>query len=134
MFLSRNRKHNVYPCKPPFKGSKLYRYVFYIVRSVKMSFNVLFWVCLFFFYIFFIYTQVHIQSTFFIMTFIIQGCENTKPDLSNVLFFCGQVRNFNYLSWDKDLFVYVEVLRPSQPNGVMSSVVSLPNHTFTGQT
>ena len=27
----------------------------------------------------------------------------------------------------------VEVLRPSQPNGVMSSAVSLPNHTFTGQ-
>ena len=25
------------------------------------------------------------------------------------------------------LFVYVEVLRPSQPSGVMSSVVSLPN-------
>ena len=25
------------------------------------------------------------------------------------------------------------VLRPSQPNGVMSSAVSLPNHTFTGQ-
>ena len=31
------------------------------------------------------------------------------------------------------LFVCVEVLRLSQPNGVMSSVVSLPNHTFTGQ-
>ena len=30
-------------------------------------------------------------------------------------------------------FVCVEVLRPSQPNGVMSSVVSLSNHTFTGQ-
>ena len=29
--------------------------------------------------------------------------------------------------------VCVEVLRPSQPNGVMSSTVSLPNHTFTGQ-
>ena len=29
-------------------------------------------------------------------------------------------------------FVCVEVL-PSQPNGVMSSMVSLPNHTFTGQ-
>ena len=28
------------------------------------------------------------------------------------------------------LFVCVEVLRPSQPNGVMSSAVSLPNHTF----
>ena len=31
------------------------------------------------------------------------------------------------------LFVCVEILRSSQPNGVMSSVVSLPNHTFTGQ-
>ena len=30
-------------------------------------------------------------------------------------------------------FVCVDVLRPSQPNGVMSSAVSLPNHTFTGQ-
>ena len=29
--------------------------------------------------------------------------------------------------------VCVEVLWPSQPNGVMSSVVSLPIHTFTGQ-
>ena len=31
------------------------------------------------------------------------------------------------------VFVRVEVLWPSQPNGVMSSVVSLPNHMFTGQ-
>ena len=31
-------------------------------------------------------------------------------------------------------FVSVEVLLPSQPNGVLSSAVSLPNHTFTGQT
>ena len=31
------------------------------------------------------------------------------------------------------LFVCVEVLRPSQPSGVMSSAVSLLNHTFTGQ-
>ena len=31
------------------------------------------------------------------------------------------------------IFVCVEVLRPSQPNGVMLSAVSLPNHTFTGQ-
>ena len=31
------------------------------------------------------------------------------------------------------VFVCVGVLRPSQPNGVMSSAVSLPNHTFTGQ-
>ena len=34
---------------------------------------------------------------------------------------------------DINYFVCVEVLRPSQPNGVMSSAVSLPNHTFTGQ-
>ena len=33
----------------------------------------------------------------------------------------------------RNLFVCVEVLRPSQPNGVMSSAVSLPNHTFIGQ-
>ena len=31
------------------------------------------------------------------------------------------------------LFVCVEVLWPSQPLGVMSSAVNLPNHTFTGQ-
>ena len=33
----------------------------------------------------------------------------------------------------KNMFVCVEALRPSQPNGVMSSAVSLPNHTFSGQ-
>ena len=31
------------------------------------------------------------------------------------------------------LFACVEVLWPSQPNEVVSSAVSLPNHTFTGQ-
>ena len=41
----------------------------------------------------------------------------------------GQCLNGN----NKRLFVCVEVLRPRQPNGVMSSAVSLPNHTFTGQ-
>ena len=29
-------------------------------------------------------------------------------------------------------FVWVEVLQPSQQNGVMLGVVSLPNHTFAG--
>ena len=33
----------------------------------------------------------------------------------------------------ESVFVCDEVLQPSQPNGVMSSAVSLPNHTFTGQ-
>ena len=42
---------------------------------------------------------------------------------------------FSYLNYLPfySLFVCVEVLRPSQPNGVMSSAVSLPNLTFTGQ-
>ena len=31
------------------------------------------------------------------------------------------------------LIVCIEVLRPSQPNGIMLSAVNLPNHTFTGQ-
>ena len=31
------------------------------------------------------------------------------------------------------LFLCVEVLWPSQLNGVISSMVTLPNHTFTGQ-
>ena len=31
------------------------------------------------------------------------------------------------------MYVCVEVLRPSQPIGVMSSAVSLRNHMFTGQ-
>ena len=30
-------------------------------------------------------------------------------------------------------FICVEILRPGQPYGGMSSAVSLPNHTFTGQ-
>ena len=41
-------------------------------------------------------------------------------------------KGFHHI-WAWFLFVCVEVLRPSQPNGVMSSAVSLPNHTFTGQ-
>ena len=36
-------------------------------------------------------------------------------------------------SFPASLLVCVEVLWPSQPNGVMSSAVSLPNHMFTGQ-
>ena len=36
--------------------------------------------------------------------------------------------NMTYIS-----FVCVEFLQLCQPNGVMSSTVSLPNHTFTGQ-
>ena len=38
---------------------------------------------------------------------------------------------FHWTDCKNKNFVCVEVLRPSQPNGVMSSAVSLPNHTFT---
>ena len=37
------------------------------------------------------------------------------------------------LAWPAVVLFCVEVLWSSQPNGVMSSAVSLPNHTFTGQ-
>ena len=53
--------------------------------------------------------------------------------------FQGRIRKISALFWMKKkrlsvaIFVCVEVLRPSQPSGVMSSTVSLPNHTFTGQ-
>ena len=42
------------------------------------------------------------------------------------------IKNAYWVADKWHLFVCVEVLRPSQPNGVMSSAVSLPNHTFTG--
>ena len=41
--------------------------------------------------------------------------------------YCKTVLIYTYL------FVCVEVLRPSQPNGVMLSTVRVPSHTFTGQ-
>ena len=47
--------------------------------------------------------------------------------------YLGYVRYNCYTLGIYTVFVCVEVLRPSQPNGVMSSAVSLPNHTFTGQ-
>ena len=45
----------------------------------------------------------------------------------------------NFVSQDQlireetSVTLFALVLRPGQPNGVMSSAVSLPNHTFTGQ-
>ena len=53
----------------------------------------------------------------------------TDLDDGRVALTGGRLSELTY----RDGFVCVEVLRPSQPNGVMSSAVSLPNHTFTGQ-
>ena len=50
-----------------------------------------------------------------------------------VMYSIKDQKDFPKLSPFVCLFVCVEVLRPSQPNRVMSSAVSLPNHTFTGQ-
>ena len=58
----------------------------------------------------------------------------SRSSLGSTIYQClQQIRKEEYLSFFATGFVCVEVLRPSQPNGVMSSVVSLPNHTFTGQ-
>ena len=46
--------------------------------------------------------------------------------------FWQRAENWKHESFDEILFVCVEVLWPIQPNGVMSSMVSLPNHTFNG--
>ena len=50
------------------------------------------------------------------------------PDINIATSKKGYLRNIPL-----NLLVCVEVLRPSQPNGVMSSAVSFPNRTFTGQ-
>ena len=47
--------------------------------------------------------------------------------------FCGLEDGISGHAHHIYFFVCVEVLRPNQPNGVMSSVVSFPNHMFTGQ-
>ena len=50
---------------------------------------------------------------------------------------CSQISLFFFLQFtlcNNSVCLFVlRFLRPSQPNGVMSSAVSLPNDTFTGQ-
>ena len=55
--------------------------------------------------------------------------------MSNIVFLENKEKILvcRLLNWPREWFVCVGVLRPSQPNGVISSAVSLPNHTFTGQ-
>ena len=64
------------------------------------------------------------------------NCQHYKKYLQTKSLVCkrGVLSVFLFTnSCKRFLFVCFEVLRPSQPNGVMSSAVSLPNHTFTGQ-
>ena len=51
----------------------------------------------------------------------------------HVFFFQAMLRDCGPSRTTSGSFICVEGLRPSQPSGVMSSMVSLPNHTFTGQ-
>ena len=57
-------------------------------------------------------------------------CENNRKHINNLISVKLVQR---VVKVNKNVFVCVEILRPSQPNGVMSSAVSLPNHSFTGQ-
>ena len=50
-------------------------------------------------------------------------------EYTQYIFHCVEDRK----GFPKLSFVCVEVLQPSQPSGVMSIAVSLPNHTFTEQ-
>ena len=50
----------------------------------------------------------------------------------SIVFFLTYIAQI-FLDLCRPDFVCVGVLRSSKPNGVMSSAVSLPNHTFTGQ-
>ena len=69
-----------------------------------------------------------------------EAAGSTPAEIGNILswrlimkYFIQSFSPFRWFKKGSCLFVCVEVLRPSQPNGVMSSAVSLPNHTFTGQ-
>ena len=66
--------------------------------------------------------------TFRVLPFGESG-KQTGAETSN----CRTSENHACCSQRGAIRICVEVLRPSQPNGVMSSAVSLPNHTFTGQ-
>ena len=75
--------------------------------------------------------------------FVVEGCgvgwERERAgrfcEIKKRTLFCPQKKKKKKkVARTRVLFVCVEVLRPSQPNRVVSSAVSLPNHTFTGQT
>ena len=63
------------------------------------------------------------------------GCRSYIGKISNINVKCVNVTGVQNIGQGHrvKVFVCVEVLQPSQPNGVMSSAVSLPNHTVTGQ-
>ena len=73
-----------------------------------------------------------IKKLILMFTIIYNETPNYLKDLLRSL--VNDVINYNLRNNTNYDLPFVCVLRPSQPNGVMSSAVSLPNHTFTGQT
>ena len=67
---------------------------------------------------------------------VLIGCvDNPGPDQPVQSQSCQDLTGLltELLEIGERIIVCVEVLWPSQPNGVMSSAVSLPNHKFTEQ-
>ena len=60
-------------------------------------------------------------------------CQTFSMSSTHSICFCAEKNLYLAIPFLYSIFVCVEVLQPSQPSGVMSSAVSLPNHMFTGQ-
>ena len=57
----------------------------------------------------------------------------SKIQMEILMFLCKLCTPHKKIVCVKQSLCCVEVLRPSHPSGVMLSMVSLPNHTITGQ-
>ena len=63
--------------------------------------------------------------------FVFLYCGSYKQEVQSPSI-CSQLCFWSGL-FNPRIWMCIEVLQPSQPNGVMSSMTSLPYHTFTGQ-
>ena len=82
-------------------------------------------------------TNIELDPYFLQRYKVLQGLNEINASLQKLLSRNEQqkrlITNIELDLYFIDLVIYficVEILRPSQPNRVMSSVVSLPNHTF----
>ena len=82
-----------------------------------------------------IFTQCNWRLFYIVISLFTQVTYLTLKVLSKIV--AGNI--FFLITFQKEMktwvrrIVWLEVFRPSQPNGVMSSAVSFPTHTFTGQ-
>ena len=80
-----------------------------------------------------LFMQISEKTNTYIGNMLMYLYFKSKLESGSAVIYSQQCLNELNVIITKRLFVCVEVLRPSQPNGVMSSAISLPNHTFTGQ-